>query len=281
MSLKKKAQAGLEYLMTYGWALILVTAVVGVLVFLVSTPVAEVKFTSSDPLRFLLKGGSVNAGVAEIKMQNISGGKMTITSISGDYVGCIVNGENVPTVINTGEGIDLQCTVPAEGTGEINIVYTDFAGLQRTVSVTGNAIVEVDSGGESSAGYSTPGGTATCSTFHSSFICPNAHDNSFSTYWISVDQSDPQDIYFDLGSNKFVSGVRIKVHSSYTDQTMNIDVSDNAANWTNVATGWTPTDGVNWNEKTFTETNARYVRVFISNSPGYTLITDTQIKSRG
>ena len=49
--MNKKTQAGIEYLMTYGWALILVVTVIGVLVFIVSTPIQDVTFRSSDPTK--------------------------------------------------------------------------------------------------------------------------------------------------------------------------------------------------------------------------------------
>jgi len=69
--MNKRAQAGLEYLLTYGWALVLVTTVVGVLVLLVGAPLEEPAFSSSDPTKLLIKGAAVNNQVATIKLQNI------------------------------------------------------------------------------------------------------------------------------------------------------------------------------------------------------------------
>jgi len=43
------AQASLEYVMTYGWALVLIISVISVLVFIVSSPASDVTFSSSDP----------------------------------------------------------------------------------------------------------------------------------------------------------------------------------------------------------------------------------------
>ena len=53
--MKNKAQAGLEYLMTYGWALVIIVAVIGVL-FLVINP-GQNKFAcnSSDPTKITLQ----------------------------------------------------------------------------------------------------------------------------------------------------------------------------------------------------------------------------------
>ncbi len=88
------AQAALEYLMTYGWALVLIATVVAVLVFIVSSS-SSVVFSSSDPTKILMKGGSLLGSDAEIKMQNITGGSIDVTSVSmtSNYsgAGCSLN----------------------------------------------------------------------------------------------------------------------------------------------------------------------------------------------
>jgi len=90
-----KAQASLEYLMTYGWALILIATVVGVLVFVVSTPSEGMKCSVDDQTKFILKGIEIPEGGhssgpgfdywqgSENKMilQNVTGGKITVTDI--------------------------------------------------------------------------------------------------------------------------------------------------------------------------------------------------------
>ena len=133
--MNKKAQAGLEYLMTYGWALILVVTVIGVLVFIVSTPVSDVSFRSSDPTKIMLKSASALAGAVQIKLQNITGGKITITALSGDgFSGLIVNESSLPLEVGAGGELFIE----GNGTvGTITIGYMDFAGIQRTVIITG------------------------------------------------------------------------------------------------------------------------------------------------
>ena len=98
--MNQKAQAGLEYLMTYGWALIMIATVIGVLVFIVGTPVDEFTCTVSDPQKFVLKGYSIpssgyglDAGYDQWKtdigtppynsivLQNLTGGRITIDRI--------------------------------------------------------------------------------------------------------------------------------------------------------------------------------------------------------
>ena len=137
--MNKKAQAGLEYLMTYGWALILVVTVIGVLVFIVSTPTQDIMFRSSDPTKLLLKSAASLADAVQVKLQNITGGKITVTALtSDDYASLTINGE-IPSELNpvevgTGGELFLEGT---GSTGTITITYLDYAGIRRTVTVTG------------------------------------------------------------------------------------------------------------------------------------------------
>ena len=138
--MNKKAQAGMEYLMTYGWALILVVTVIGVLVFIVSTPVDDVVFRSSDPTKLMLKGASVLAGAAQIKLQNITGGKITITALTSDnYLGLKINGQDPPLEIGAGGELVLEGTGT---TGTITVEYTDYSGIGRTTTITGGGGAE-------------------------------------------------------------------------------------------------------------------------------------------
>jgi len=57
--MENKAQAGLEYLMTYGWALVLVATVIGVLIIVVGGPAQQTACTISDPTKFTSKGTEV------------------------------------------------------------------------------------------------------------------------------------------------------------------------------------------------------------------------------
>ena len=52
-----RGQAALEYLMTYGWALIVVALAVGILVFIAAPPGDDFRCNSSDP-NFIIKGHS-------------------------------------------------------------------------------------------------------------------------------------------------------------------------------------------------------------------------------
>ena len=136
-----RAQATLEYLMTYGWALIMIATVVAVLVFVVGSPASMVVFSSSDPAKILLRASSVSETTAEIRLQNATGGKISITSITPtNYSNCTINNTISPPIIPIGTGsiMELKCTTSAEGKGNIRIEYTDYFGLQRSVTINGS-----------------------------------------------------------------------------------------------------------------------------------------------
>ncbi len=155
MKIGSKAQSSLEYLMTYGWALILVAALVSVLVFIISSPASGTTFSSSQPTKFLLKASSVSGSIAEIKLQNITGGNARITGLVEEgYSGCTIDGLLPPLEVPAGGQITLECTAPANPSGTITLQYTDFAGLQRSVGITATG---------TASGTGTSCGDASCS----------------------------------------------------------------------------------------------------------------------
>ena len=120
-----KEQAGIEYLMTYGWALILIAAVIGALVFIVGTPTTTPTFTSTNPGKILLKGGTIEGTTATAILQNITGGQIQITNITetGTYSNCKINGSATAT-IPAGATMQLQCTLfGRDPIGTITITY--------------------------------------------------------------------------------------------------------------------------------------------------------------
>lgn len=96
--MNQRAQSSLEYLMTYGWAMILISTVVGVLAFVVVSPTENFQCVVSQPTKFLMKGVNVPASTydapgdywvsrsdspehTKIILQNVTGGKIIITSV--------------------------------------------------------------------------------------------------------------------------------------------------------------------------------------------------------
>ena len=182
-----KGQGALEFLMTYGWALVLIITVVAVLVFIVSSP-SSVAFSSSDPTKILMKGGSVLGSDAEVKMQNITGGPIDVTAvaITSNYSGatCTLNGAGfssgaaiIPAIaVPAGGELYIECSgVSGNGSGTIGIDYTDFAGMQRSVGITVS-----DGGAAPSCGDAICNGSEDASTCPGD--CPAVCGDGFCTH---------------------------------------------------------------------------------------------------
>jgi len=137
--MKIKTQAGLEYLLTYGWALVLIVTLVGAVVFVMGTPTGETTFYSLDPTKIMLKSGTLTDGTAEIKLQNATGGQITITNFSGMGNDCEINGQGEGEIrITAGGEISIVCqNVSNEELAQgLEIAYENYAGLQKTVAIT-------------------------------------------------------------------------------------------------------------------------------------------------
>ena len=125
-------------------------------------------------------------------------------------------------------------------------------------------------------------GTETCiNQYSSTYSCDRASNSVTSDYWFGLSTGTPKWVYGDLGSKKCISGVKVYISNLDVPQTMDIQVSDDAVSWTTVANGWTVTTGETWVEKTFTETQGRYVRFYMTScARAYCNFRDFEIKSR-
>jgi len=147
----KRGQAALEYLMTYGWALIVIAIVVGVLVFIVSSPAGDVVCSSSDPNKINVKASQVTAAPEEattnfgtIILTNLTGGNMsnvTLGSVSGAFVGNTAGGLGLASSYTS--GVEIRLTPDDAGAASqdhavsiIVINYVDYAGLARDATIT-------------------------------------------------------------------------------------------------------------------------------------------------
>lgn len=128
---KSKAQAGLEYLMTYGWALIIIVTVAGILFFVMSSPAQGVSF-SSDTRDFIVRSSNVSTGTPApftVQLQNASGKLVTITTIQSSnftfnapYDNC--NPCATPIPVASGQTITLTGTTSSyTDSGAIAIDY--------------------------------------------------------------------------------------------------------------------------------------------------------------
>ncbi len=203
-----RAQAGLEYLVTYGWALVIIATVVGVLVFILTPSVSNVTFSSSDPSKILLKGGNIAEGEAEVLLQNITGGGITVVlvALSGSFgFSPVFLNDVLVTEINLGHetvavpaGGELYFTgirYSGSGAGAIDMDYVDFAGLSRQVSVTG---------GEPASSSEEEGVAALGSESNPGVSCKDilskrpGVESGF--YWIDPTGSDGFQVYCDMVS---------------------------------------------------------------------------------
>lgn len=101
--------------------------------------------------------------------------------------------------------------------------------------------------------------TTTASTVKSEDLASaNATDGNTYTRWAS-EWSDPQWIYADLGENFVVNEVKLSWEIAY-GKSYNIQVSNDAANWTTVYSTTTGDGGID--DITFAATSARYVRMY-------------------
>lgn len=146
----KKAQAGLEYLMVYGWVLVLVMTLVNMIAFAASAPLDSSSFSSSDPASMPLKGALILDGEVEILLGNSTGGRITVTGLSLDgsifgYGAVTLNGiwageinEENPLLVGPGGELYIKgITHSGSGSGEITVAYRDSDGIGQSVIVSG------------------------------------------------------------------------------------------------------------------------------------------------
>lgn len=138
--MNSRGQAALEYLMTYGWALVIIVVVAGILFFLMSSPSSGVTCNSSDPTKIVLttdqtKGGTADAFRADlvVQLQNGTGGNIsTIAIADADKTGDFKTGAGTAKIC-TASG--ATCTAATTATGAATMyLYPQLA----TAKITGN-----------------------------------------------------------------------------------------------------------------------------------------------
>lgn len=139
----KKGQAALEFLMTYGWAILVVLVAIGALAY----------FGVLSPDRFLPSKCTLPSGIActdhvisatqiEVALRNGLGFDLTVDAVAATgcttaATGSLANGaQSTFTVTNCG------ATSGSKYSGDLNITYTNSdSGLQHTIqgAITGRA----------------------------------------------------------------------------------------------------------------------------------------------
>lgn len=144
--MNNKGQSALEYLMTYGWALVVIIIVIAALfAFGIFNPPAA--GTCSGLNKLLYKDHSLTSGVLTISLANGTGS--AIDTISATYTGSCTAATGVATPTNPGLGSDFSLAsaaltgCPSSGNYSITstITYTNIdSGLphSETATCTGN-----------------------------------------------------------------------------------------------------------------------------------------------
>ena len=124
---EKKSQAALEFIMTYGWAILVVLVAIGALAF----------FGVLSPDRFLPAKCTFQAGIAcldhkatvttlELNLQNSLGRDITVSRLTADQ--CTAIAAPIPAVVSNGGTASYTfttCTNPGtKYSGHVNISYT-------------------------------------------------------------------------------------------------------------------------------------------------------------
>jgi hypothetical protein len=125
-----KGQSALEYLMTYGWALIVIAIVIGVLIFVTSSSTGGVTCQSQSS-GLIVETAAINAGTdgAGIVLRNATGKDITYTAAisAGDFADDI-NGGLSETVQKNATFVIKGVSGPTAGTtfddGQIIVSYT-------------------------------------------------------------------------------------------------------------------------------------------------------------
>jgi hypothetical protein len=132
----KKAQAAMEFLMTYGWAILVVLAAVAALAY----------FGVLSPDRFLPEKCTLPSGIAcldfnydgtniNMRIQNSAGFDMSNISVIINGTGC-QNNDNSPATLTDGEQqtYSVNCT-PTSGKFK-GVLRVDYVNTQTTMTHT-------------------------------------------------------------------------------------------------------------------------------------------------
>ena len=125
----KKAQAAMEFLMTYGWAILVVLAAIGALAY----------FGVLSPDRFLPEKCTMPSGIAcldfrysgtaiEMVIQNSAGFDMTGVSVTVNGTGCNAADTTTQTTLTNGQQATYTVTCsPSSGKfkGDVTLSYTN------------------------------------------------------------------------------------------------------------------------------------------------------------
>jgi len=149
--MRRKAQIGLEYLLTYGWAIIIVLAVIGGLVLAINSNRSDLLLYSSDPTKISVSGGKLEGNQVELVLRNQTGAQIQFAKVQLDGAiftsdGTVtlnqvditeIDSDNKLTIESDGLMLFKGIKYVGSGAGKIELYFSDFASLQRYVEITG------------------------------------------------------------------------------------------------------------------------------------------------
>jgi uncharacterized protein (UPF0333 family) len=133
----KRGQAAMEFLMTYGWAILAAIIVVGVLWYIIGNPgnLAGDRFTIGAP--FVQKGMNLDSANVVINVLNGAGESVTVTEIdfSASGVGTWTGTSNIPVGAEANFSVTHGQTSGDRLNTDFTVTYTEGSStFEQTVS---------------------------------------------------------------------------------------------------------------------------------------------------
>lgn len=150
----KRGQAAMEFLMTYGWAILAAAVVIAALAaFGVFTPgkFVAARCTVSAPFGCTEHSADASDGIISMGLQNGAGEDVSVTSIAIANTGTTVTCTTNSTSVSLADGATQVVTIACSGTGfasgkkvkgDVEIIYTKGTGTLPMTSA-GSIIVPV------------------------------------------------------------------------------------------------------------------------------------------
>ena len=143
----KKGQAAMEFLMTYGWAILVVLAAIGALAYFgVLSPDRFLPEKCTMPSGIACLDFKYEAGTIDIVVQNSAGFSMTDVSLTVNGTGCNAADTTTQVTLTNGQKATYSVTcTPTAGKfkGDVTLAYTNQE-TSLTHTKVGELIVKVD-----------------------------------------------------------------------------------------------------------------------------------------
>jgi uncharacterized protein (UPF0333 family) len=142
----KKGQAAMEFLMTYGWAILAAVIVVGVLWYMIGNPANLIGNDFRVGTPFVSEGVAVATNLITLEVRNGAGESVTITdtAISGSEANCTTLATDYTITAGSTQQLAVVCVLAsgARINGDVTISYTKGSSTlvqAATGSVSGKA----------------------------------------------------------------------------------------------------------------------------------------------